>query len=50
MAEDEGLVLYRVLPCLVRLCNKEEKVENRYQTLQYESRAILFTFCSRAIK
>ena len=36
--EKEDVVVYRVLPCLVRLCKKEEKVENRIvaaETLAY---------------
>ncbi len=38
MLEKEDVVVYRVLPCLVRLCKKEEKVENRIvaaETLAY---------------
>jgi hypothetical protein len=36
--EKDGILVYRVLPCLVRMCGKEEKVENRIlaaETLAY---------------
>lgn len=38
LTDDEGVILYRVLPCLVRMCKKEESVENRIlaaETLAY---------------
>ena len=38
VVEERSLVLYRVLPCLVRLCRAEEATENRIlaaETLAY---------------
>ena len=38
LVDDEGVILYRVLPCLVRMCKREESLENRIlaaETLAY---------------
>jgi hypothetical protein len=46
LTDDEGVILYRVLPCLVRMCKKEESVENRIlaaETLAYLIEVILNT-------